>query len=125
MTLGIPDPQPIPEEDVNRKRVRFRFKRARRKGSWAWKDLTKQEKAFTIKKLHYLSKQRLCDFRTGACRPRKWSKELPSPPDDLSEDVSDMLADYFDIDNKIRVFGYLFGREFHVIWFSRAHKHSK
>lgn len=121
----IPIPAPVPVGDLNRRRVRFLFRHARRKGQWSWSKLSENEQKAVLKKLHYLSRQRLHDFRSGASRPRKWNKKLPSPPDDLSEDISDMLADYFDIDKKIRIFGYLIGRNFNVIWFSGGHKHSK
>lgn len=121
----IPVPPLVPIEDINRRRVRFSFRYARKKGSWGWRDFSDKDKRITIRKIHELSRNRLHDFKTGPCRPRKWNKRMPKAPDDLSEDIRDMLADYFDINPKIRLFGYLLGRTFHVIWFSSNHKHSK
>lgn len=123
--FGIPEPRPIPAEDVNRARLRISFRYLRRKGSWSWSKFTAKDKAFTAHKLREIARLRVCDFRAGVWRPRKWHSKLPSPPEELSEDIQNNLADYFNINRKIRIFGYLLGRTFYVIWVTSDHKHSK
>lgn len=122
---SVPPPPIISAPDLNHQRVRFRFKYARRKGSLSWAKLSKTDQKFTLKKLRELSRLKLHQFKTCGARPRKWTEKLPSPPPELSEDIADMLADYFNINGTIRVFGYILGRDFQVIWFSSGHRHSK
>ena len=97
----------------------------RRKGSWSWKYIDKNNRLIFCKKLREFSQFTLHQFRFSGAKPRKWNKKLPSPPEDLSEDIKTQLADYFDVDSKIRVFGYLMDEKFFIIWISQGHKHSK
>lgn len=120
----IPSPLPVPIEDVNRKRIRFRFRYSRLKGSWSWAKLSTKDQEISCKKLREFSRYKVHQFKSCGAKLRKWNKDLPSPPDDLSQDIKDNLADYFKINQSIRAFGYLIGRDFHVIWISGGHKHS-
>lgn len=120
---GIPAPSAVPRTDINRLRVRFRFRHARKKGPWSWGKLSRSDQEKVCRKLKEFSRYQLHQFRSCGAKLRKWNKQLPSKPDGLSEDINDQLADYFKIDQTIRVFGYLTGREFLVIWISGGHKH--
>jgi len=121
----IPTPSLAPAVNYQTQRVRFKFCYFRRTGTWSWAKLSNDDKIRTLRKLKELSKFKLHQFRASGCKPRKWSEKLPSKPTELSEDIKDLLADYFNIGPKIRIFGYLIERNFYVIWISTDHKHSK
>jgi len=90
------------------------------------KKLTADEAATVRRKLIRIGHRPLHEFKTGKARPRKWKGALPfAEPSGLSEDVRDQLPDYFDIDKKLRVWGYLTGRDFLVIGVTRQHEHHK
>lgn len=118
----IPHPRDLPVVD-NSKPIIFFGKYLRKKDM---KALTSEERSKFCIKMRYWAKQPLHVFKCGSAKPRKWTDKLPGKaPTCLSEEIKDALADYFSIDNKIRVFGYLMGRRFFVLWVSRAHKHAK
>jgi len=121
----IPTPKLAPAANYQTQCVRFKFRYLRRTGSWSWAKLSDADKIRTLRKLKELSRFKLHQFRSGGCKPRKWSEKLPSKPAELSEDIKDLLADYFNIGPKIRIFGYLIERDFYIIWISAEHKHSK
>lgn len=86
--------------------------------------MSRSDQEVICRKISELSRFQLAQFRSCGIKLRKWKKKLPSPPTDLSEDIKNQLADYFKINQSIRVFGYLIGRDFHVIWIKGGHKHS-
>ncbi len=124
--VEVPKPVlPTEPENINRKRVRFRATYIRRQGRMSWSKCSAKDRDIICKKLRFWGRRPLHEFKTGSAKPRKWKEKLPSPPKELSEDIRDNLADYFKINQKIRVFGYLKERDFFVIWVETGHKHSK
>lgn len=122
----IPAPR-VPPESVpfSKQSAKFTAKYHRRKGSWSWAKCEARARGKIVEKLHHWHNRPLHEFRTGVCKPRKWTGKLPPAPQELSEDIKNQLADYFDIDKKIRIFGYQIDNKFLIIWISTDHKHSK
>lgn len=125
MTSRVPAPT-IPEDKNDLQQpVVFSQEYLRMKGSMSWSKCSPKDQQKICDKIKYWEQRSWHEFRTGSAKPRKWRGKLPSPPKDLSQEIKDNLADYFNIDPKIRLFGYIHGNTFFLIWVTTNHKHSK
>lgn len=116
----IPKPSPPPSE--GHRRVRFRFRYMRRTGKWSTKKMKANELRAACSKLRETAHMTVAQFKSsGGVRLKNIKKGLPPPPEELAEDVVGNLAQEFRLSKKMRVIGYLNGRDFYVIWIDPNH----
>ena len=120
----IPEPPKLPDPPPSENRqIRFRLHYVRHKGKFSARQLKRPQRKLILKKLRKYEEMTVPQFKSSSSvRLRQYNGALPEPPGELSPDVRDTLAQYFRINNKIRLYGYLFDSDFYIIWIDPDHK---
>ena len=65
----------------------------------------------------------LIQFKSSnGIRLKNVRRGLPSPPEELADDVVSNMAQEFRLSKRMRLIGYLANRDFYVIWIDPDHK---
>lgn len=120
---AIPPPKSPPDKpNLSRVTVKFRLQFARRHGKWSCEKLSSDEISDYIDKLKHYKQMTVAQFRQASGpRLKNMNVGLPPPPEELSEDIKNQLAQEFRVSRRRRVLGYLMEDEFFIIWLDPDH----
>ena len=102
--------------------IKFRFHYAIRAGRYSCKSLSQRQISQISAKLKQYKLLTALQFRQSDGVHMRNINITLKPPDNLSEDIKNQLAQHFRVSGRFRIFGYIWEDEFFVIWFDPDHQ---
>lgn len=106
-------------------KVRFNFQYMRLKGAYSCHKLDDRQERQIVSKLNEYKRFTVAQFSQSSSVRLKTihKRDFPKPPQELSEEIKDLLGQEFRISLKCRVFGYLHIGCFYVMMIDPDHRY--